>query len=159
MAAELVGVGDALEVLDEEAEEAGVLGDCVLKFPAPIPAKLGELNCNDLALVMTGTCCCLGVGECFIPSTGDELDSGVRVNGDDCLDDPGCGGFGSVVIGFCSIGDTRIDLLPKEPPPGRVMTGIGVFLGTAFILSTFLTAIVGFTRFVMLFALSMMSLD
>lgn len=67
------GVGETLEVLDE----FDILCVWALKLP---PARLGELNCNDLALVMTGTCC-LGEGDCLTPRAGDEPDSGVRISG------------------------------------------------------------------------------
>lgn len=138
--------------------EEGDTLDC-----APV-VRLGELNCNDLALVMTGTCC-LGRGDCLLLRTGEEPVSGERMrgccgNGCSCLD---AWGFGLLPAGFCT-GDARIGLLPEAGPRDITDTGDEVLDpprgdGTAFMLSTFLTAIVGFAKVVMLLALSMMSLD
>lgn len=132
--------------------EGDTLDGCAFKL---VPAgRLGELNCKDLALVITGTCC-LGRGDCLLLRTGD-----VRMRGCcSCLD--ACG-FGTPSRGLCT-GDARIGLLPEGEPRDRTDTGDEVLdLASgevAFKLSTFLTAIVGFAKVVILFALSMMSLD
>lgn len=128
-----------------------------MEFPADV--RLGVLSCNDLALVITGTCC-LGWGDCLLLSTADDpVDSGVRIRG--CCLEGGCGVFG-LATRFCT-GDARIDLLTEDDTRDITDTGDEDVLipagGTAFMLSTFFTAICGLARVVMLLALSMMSLD